>query len=223
MHEQTRAGKYFEIVVYIRFLKLLSMLYEIKALRVIIITTQHLMKPLIGLVLVIATIFYIASNILMMLFGGLIYPSQPSLSQDSSIPPYYSLLNFNDLASSWVTLFALVIVNNWFVIVQMYVDVTGVQEVRWLFIVFFYFGVIIGVNIIIAFAIDMFAAVERMDTDYETNTEKLVKKSLQKRNAFLRSNIEVSQELKEAKLQQNRIKKISDEEGSIYRKRGNPT
>ena len=72
---QTEAGKFFEIVVYVRALKLMSMLYEIKALRVIIITTQHLIKPLIGLVMVIATIFYIASNILMMLFGGKIYPS----------------------------------------------------------------------------------------------------------------------------------------------------
>ena len=75
-------------------------------------------------------------------------------------------MNFNDLASSWVTLFSLVIVNNWFIIVQMYVDITGVNAVRWVFIVFYYFGVVIGVNILIAFAIDMYSSVERMDKEY---------------------------------------------------------
>ena len=163
------ATKILEVVVYIRVLKIISMLYEIKELRVIMITMQQMVEPLMGLILVQCTIFYITSNIMMGLFGGKIYPTQVSIQNDSSIPKYYYLMNFNDLASSWVTLFALVIVNNWFIIVQMYVDATEVPAVRWLFIMFYYFGVVIGINILIAFAIDMYSSVERMDADYSKN------------------------------------------------------
>lgn len=66
--------------------------------------------------------------------------------------------------SSYVTLFILIVVNNWYVIVQMCVDIMGGNTAwRYFFIVFYYFGVIIGLNIIIAFAIDMYAAVQRLE------------------------------------------------------------
>ena len=57
----------------------------------------------------------------------------------------------------------MIVVNNWFVIVAMYVDVMGSKAYRFYFVVFYYFGVIIGLNIIIAFAIDMYSAVQRLD------------------------------------------------------------
>lgn len=66
--------------------------------------------------------------------------------------------------SSYITLFILIVVNNWYVIVQMCVDIKGgALMYRVFFIVFYYFGVIIGLNIIIAFAIDMYAAVDRLE------------------------------------------------------------
>lgn len=79
---------------------------------------------------------------------------------DQSIPNNYSLINFNDLLSSYITLFILIVVNNWYVVVAMMVDIKGGNMwYRYFFIVFYYYGVIIGLNIIIAFAIDMYSAV----------------------------------------------------------------
>ena len=73
-------------------------------------------------------------------------------------------MNFNDLMSSIITLFVLIVVNNWYVIVAMCVDIKGGNTLyRYFFVVFYYFGVIIGLNIIIAFAIDMYAAVLRLE------------------------------------------------------------
>ncbi len=52
------------------------------------------------------------------------------------------------------------IVNNWFTIVQQFIDVkNGAQIFRLYFLAFYYFGVIIGLNIVVAFAIDMYGAV----------------------------------------------------------------
>ena len=84
-------------------------------------------------------------------------------------------MNFNDLMSSLITLFVLIVVNNWYVIVAMCVDIKdGNTMVRYFFVVFYYFGVIIGLNIIIAFAIDMYAAVKRLEDQTEENRKYLV-------------------------------------------------
>lgn len=57
------------------------------------------------------------------------------------------------------------VVNNWMVQVQMYVDVMGSKYYRFFFVFFFFFAVVIGINIVVAFAIDMYSSVERLDLD----------------------------------------------------------
>mmetsp|Transcript_20755 Transcript_20755/g.14882 ORF Transcript_20755/g.14882 Transcript_20755/m.14882 type:complete len:102 (+) Transcript_20755:798-1103(+) len=99
------------------------------------------------------------------MFGGLIRESSPQLYRISDIPDNFSLMNFNDTISTFITLFSLIIVNNWYVIVDLCVSIKdGNVYYRYYFIIFYYFGVIIGLNIIIAFAIDMYSSVERLDT-----------------------------------------------------------
>ena len=152
--------KIFELIVFIRMIKLLSLLYEIKVMRIIFETIKNLLGPINNLFIVMITIFYVFAQMGMAMFGGLVKEDSPAISHDSSIPDYYYLINFNDLMSSFVTLFILIVVNNWFVIVAMFVDITGGYTIyRYWFILFYYFGVIIGLNIIIAFAIDMYSAV----------------------------------------------------------------
>jgi nitrogen fixation protein FixH len=67
------------------------------------------------------------------------------------------------------------IVNNWQFISLMYEAVHGTKWVRLYFITFYYFGVIIGINIILAFAIDMYSAVIRMENTSEKNLKILEK------------------------------------------------
>ena len=75
-------------------------------------------------------------------------------------------MNFNDFISSFITLFALMIVNNWMVIVEVYVDATeDAFGVKWFFFFFYYFSVVIGINIVVAFSIDMYDSVARLDEE----------------------------------------------------------
>mmetsp|Transcript_26389 Transcript_26389/g.30907 ORF Transcript_26389/g.30907 Transcript_26389/m.30907 type:complete len:148 (+) Transcript_26389:1120-1563(+) len=144
--------------------KLLTLLYEIKTMRIIFETLKNLLGPLNNLILVMMTIFYVFAQAGMIMFGGEIKEDSPEIVHDSSIPDNYYLMNFNDLMSSFVTLFVLIVVNNWYVIVAMVVDVKGGSTAyRYFFVIFYYFGVIIGLNIIVAFAIDMYAAVSRLE------------------------------------------------------------
>ena len=156
--------KIFEVIVFIRMLKLLTLLYEVEVMRIIFETLKNLLGPLNNLVIVMMTIFYVFAQCGMLMFGGKIRSDSPEIVHDSSIPDNYYLMNFNDLCSAYVTLFVLIVVNNWYVIVAMCVDIKGGNTLyRYFFVVFYYFGVIIGLNIIIAFAIDMYAAVQRLE------------------------------------------------------------
>lgn len=89
------------------------------------------------------------------------------------MPNDYNLVNFNDMISAFVTLWALMIVNNWMVIVSMYCQVMGNNWYRLYFCIFYYFSVVIGINIIVAFAIDMYASVERLYQDRQKTLDNI--------------------------------------------------
>lgn len=181
--------KILEVIVFIRMLKLLTLLYEVKTMRVIFETLKNLMGPLNNLIVVMLTIFYVFAQLGMVIFGGQIRSDSTQIVHDSSIPDNYYLINFNDLMSAYVTLFILIVVNNWYVIVQMCVDIKGGALIyRYFFVIFYYFGVIIGLNIIIAFAIDMYAAVQRLEEQKEQNREYLVTLAEKQHNEFINEN-----------------------------------
>ena len=146
-------------------IKLLTLLYEINTMKIIIETMRNLIGPLMHLFGVLFSIFYVFTLFGMLLFGGKVQKNLPAISSSSS-PDSYHLMNFNDMLSSFITLFALMVVNNWMIIVQMYVDIMeGNTYYRFFFILFYYCAVITGINIVVAFAIDMYSSVERLDSD----------------------------------------------------------
>ena len=53
------------------------------------------------------------------------------------------------------------VVNNWMVTVQMYVDMTKNGFVRIYFVAFYYLTVVIAMNVVVAFTLDMYASVEK--------------------------------------------------------------
>ena len=177
--------KLFEVIVFVRLIKLLTLLYEVKVMRIIFETMRNLLGPLNNLLAVMITIMYVFTELGMALFGGEVTTTSPNIVHDSSIPDNYVLVNFNDLISGMVTLFILIVVNNWYVIVAMFVDIKDGNIVyRAYFMVFYYFGVVIGLNIIIAFAIDMYSAVQRLDEQKEKNRAALVKMADQQHGEF---------------------------------------
>ena len=109
------------------------------------------------------TIFYLFGILGIFLFGGLVKTTSPEIIYNDSTPDLYVLNNFNDLASAFVTLFELMVVNNWQVTAYMYVALTNNSYMLFYFVFFYYFCVLIGINIVIAFAIDMFNSIVRLD------------------------------------------------------------
>ena len=104
------------------------------------------------------TIFYFFSIIGGIIFGGTVNSDLPHILPNDEISTIYIYNNFNDFGSGIITLFELMIVNNWQVIVAMFIDATGNSSLHWYFIilVFYFFSVTVALNILVAFALDMF-------------------------------------------------------------------
>jgi hypothetical protein len=63
---------YFEIIIFIRILKIMTLLYESDTMRVIFETMRNLITPLTSLIVVVLLIMYEFAVIGMFLFGGII-------------------------------------------------------------------------------------------------------------------------------------------------------
>lgn len=115
-------------------------------------------KRFTSVMLVVLIVYYFFAIIAMELFGG--YELR-DCCRNSSIEAYYQegsglfyyLNNFNDLASSYVTLFELMVVNNWPITMKAYVLVSGRQLASLFFMVFFMISLLV-ITIVIAFVID---------------------------------------------------------------------
>jgi len=124
---------------------------------------------------------FVAATLGMALFGGAINtgPNLDKLKDTDFYASGYAPLNFNDMWSAYVTLFAVLVVNNWQVLVEGYVAVAGVNA-RLFFIAFYCLGTLICVNLAVAFVIDAFS-VEFDKTKKHQQEERL--KASQRRDA----------------------------------------
>ena len=81
----------------------------------------------------------------------------------------YYLMNFNDFISSMVTLFHIMIVNNWFVTCDMLCGIVGNNNPRMFFVAFWVLTVLIMLNLVISFILEIYS-------DTESESEKLYSK-----------------------------------------------
>lgn len=63
--------KMFELIIFIRILKMITLLYELDAMRLVIETMRNMIIPLLQVMSVLFVIFYIFSVLGMYLFGGM--------------------------------------------------------------------------------------------------------------------------------------------------------
>lgn len=62
--------KQYEVIIFIRLMKLLTLLYELKVMRIIIETAKNMMAPLTYMFCVLMIVFYLFAYVGMGFFGG---------------------------------------------------------------------------------------------------------------------------------------------------------
>lgn len=157
--------KCLEAVLILRLLRLSVYLDEIKTFRIIMETLKSLISPFWSVLCVMFSIFYFYAELGMVLWGGLVDFNKEEIRGNDATPDNWALNNFNDLANSFLVLFELVVVNNWMVTTSMYVEVSKTRWVLLYFVSFYIIAVLIGMNILVCFAIDMYASIRRLDNE----------------------------------------------------------
>lgn len=95
----------------------------------------------------------------MALFSGRVHTY--SLIDNPTIEPLFYLVNFNDFVGSYITLFTLMVVNNWWVTCNVYIVICNGKH--WpviYFIAFWVVTVCIMLNIVVAFVLEIYNSVE---------------------------------------------------------------
>jgi hypothetical protein len=111
------------------------------------------------MVLLLFVVYYLFAVLGQYLFGGLIYTTNPTLAGTNFSQGAFWPLNFNDLPSGMVTLFALMIVNNWYEIAQGFMLASHSNLAAAYFVIFFVIVNLIVLNIVIALILDCIATV----------------------------------------------------------------
>lgn len=156
-----------EAAVIVRVLRLGVYLDEIKTFRIIIETLKSLFTPFLSMASVMFSIFYIYAFFGMMFFGGKVDFENEAIRNNDATPDIWALNNFNDFPNSYLVLFELTIVNNWMVTAEMYEEVIGTKWVLIYFVSFYFIGVLVGMNILVCFAIDIYQSIGRLDNEQQ--------------------------------------------------------
>mmetsp|Transcript_15274 Transcript_15274/g.23128 ORF Transcript_15274/g.23128 Transcript_15274/m.23128 type:complete len:583 (+) Transcript_15274:860-2608(+) len=144
-------GNVFRYVILFRTLRPLWLLYRMPRFHRVFRTMWVLLEPFMAVLGLLAIIMAFFASIGVHSFGGLMYQDNPDIIQHA--PNYakggYWPLHFNDFMSAYIVCFQLLVVNNWFVIMNGTVAAVGNDWAKLYFIVFYLVGVLIILNIVV--------------------------------------------------------------------------
>ena len=160
-------------MIILRLLRLSVYLDEIKTFRIIMETLKSLIAPFWSILCVMFSIFYFYALIGQAIWGGEVTFTKQEIRSNDGTPDNWALNNFNDMANSYLVLFELIVVNNWMITTEMYVQISNSRWVLVYFVSFYFIAVLIGMNILVCFAIDMYASIRRLDNEQSAHEQKL--------------------------------------------------
>jgi hypothetical protein len=133
---------------------LTQLLTEIKQFRILSSVVNELTTPFLTMFLTLYTIYFEYVIIGQFWFGGKITVTSAQ-TNDPSIPALYYLMNFNDFCSGIITLFTLMVINNWYNTTNMLCAVTGNTWPRFYTFSFIMIVVWVMLSVLIAFVLEI--------------------------------------------------------------------
>ena len=107
------------IVFILRNARLFTYLDVVRDAKFVSETIKYLTKPILTKFFFCYIIFYEYAYMGQLMFGGRISYDVYKEKLAGSYPAFYYLMNFNDFGSSLIVLFQQMVVNNWWVVVDM--------------------------------------------------------------------------------------------------------
>lgn len=138
----------------------LCLTQHIQPLRYLAALVAHLVPVYHQLGFLLFLVYYVFATIGVQIFGGQIYEGNPKLDGSAFAEGAYWSLNFNDFPSGLVTLFCLMVVNNWFVVADGFLRVTN-KSASIFFVSFFVITNLVVLNILMTLILESSAAVQQ--------------------------------------------------------------
>lgn len=138
-----------------RFYRFFRLILKITYIKVIYMSLVEFFPYIKTIFFTLGLMFFFFYGLGNHIFGGHLNESQRHKLEDTKLPGDYIYNNFNDAQSGIILLFELIVVNNWMVNAAVHVTVMNNNHFyRIFFIIWYFFGVILAVNIVVAFIID---------------------------------------------------------------------
>ncbi|CAI9089403.1 OLC1v1023968C1 [Oldenlandia corymbosa var. corymbosa] len=168
-------GEWIRYLLIARMLRLIRLLMHVRQYRAFVATFLTLIPSLMPYLGTIFCVMCIYCSIGVQVFGGTVYAGNPKLEGTELYEDDYLLFNFNDYANGMVTLFNLLVMGNWQVWMQSYVDLTGTSWTYAYFVSFYLISILLLLNLVVAFVLEAFFA--EMELEESEKSENIESKS----------------------------------------------
>ncbi|XP_034701795.1 two pore calcium channel protein 1B isoform X2 [Vitis riparia] len=180
-------GEWIRYLLLARMLRLIRLLMRVKQYRAFIATFLNLIPSLMPYLGTIFCVLCIYCSLGVQIFGGIVNNGNSNLEGTDLEESDYLLFNFNDYPNGMVTLFNLLVMNNWQVWMQSYKDLTGTSWTLVYFISYYLLTVLLLLNLVVAFVLEAFFA--EMDLEKSENCGENGKEVGEKQRGYTRSRI----------------------------------
>jgi hypothetical protein len=151
-------------VLQIRLLRVIRLFFGFRPFQIIASTFIQLLPSAIPLLGTLWVLMYTYALVGVELFGGRVYRGEPSLANTAYGRNDYYSLNFNDMAGSIVVLWCLLLVNDWWVLMEGF-RVVSIGWVRLYFISFYVVASVVMLSVLTSFILDAFMTAVRRHND----------------------------------------------------------
>uniref|UniRef100_A0A2P2LHX0 Two pore calcium channel protein 1 n=1 Tax=Rhizophora mucronata TaxID=61149 RepID=A0A2P2LHX0_RHIMU len=141
-------GEWIRYLLLARMLRLIRLLMYVRSYRAFIATFLTLIPSLVPYLGMIFCVMCIYCSLGVQIFGGLINAGDPTVRETDLAENDYLLFNFNDYPNGMVSLFNLLVMNNWQVWMQGYMQLTGTSWALVYFISFYLITVLLLLNLV---------------------------------------------------------------------------
>ncbi|KAG0491078.1 hypothetical protein HPP92_007941 [Vanilla planifolia] len=165
-------GEWIRYLLIARMLRLIRLLLRVQRYRAFVATFLTLipsLMPYLGIIFCVLCIYCSAG---VQLFGGIVNAENARLETTDLYGNDYLLFNFNDYPNGMVTLFNLLVMGNWQIWMQSYMDLTGTSWTLIYFVSFYLRTVLLLLNLVVAFVLEAFFAEMELETVTESEDSK---------------------------------------------------
>lgn len=133
-------------------------MHELKDFKMIVATFKKFSSPFASMMLTLYTVMFVYSVIGLYAFNGKI-TRKAVATIESDVDYMYIMMSFNDFVAAMITLFHILVENNWNTTTAMYTDIIGNNWARVYFVSYWLITDLIMLNIIISFVLEIYTTV----------------------------------------------------------------